>query len=134
MNSLEISRFLADDQGFNGILAMDELYKIQHVGCYIINFDNKSEAGSHWISIAISNDCPDLLYFDSYGIAPNSKITAVAKKFGKRVTYSDDQLQSLRATTCGMFAIYFCEWMCSNNISIQSFKQFINLFYPPCGV
>jgi hypothetical protein len=50
----------------------DELpQKVNKVECGIINLENSSEEGSHWVAYYKNND--KKYYFDSYGNAPPPK-------------------------------------------------------------
>ena len=50
---------------FNGVFSRNSLPRIQD-GAYVINLDDKSNKGTHWVSSFIDKDLA--VYFDSFGI------------------------------------------------------------------
>ena len=56
---------------FNGVYSRDNLPKIKD-GAYIINFDECSDIGTHWVALWVSQASPkdvnnNVTYFDSFG-------------------------------------------------------------------
>ena len=49
---------------FNGVYFKDNLPKIKD-GAYVINRDEYSDIGTHWVALCINND---VTYFDSFGV------------------------------------------------------------------
>ena len=50
---------------FNGVYSRDNLQKIKD-GAYVINLDDYSDIGTHWVDLYVSNI--DVTYFDSFGV------------------------------------------------------------------
>ena len=50
---------------FNGAYSRDNLPKIKD-GAYIINLDEYSDIGIHWVSLNVHNN--NVTYFDSFGV------------------------------------------------------------------
>ena len=50
---------------FNGVYSRDNLPKIRE-GAYVINLDEYSDIGTHWIALYASNN--SATYFDSFGV------------------------------------------------------------------
>ena len=50
---------------FNGVYSRDNLPKIKD-GAYVINLDEYSDIGTHWIALYVLNN--DVTYFDSFEI------------------------------------------------------------------
>ena len=50
---------------FNDIYSRDNLQKIKD-GAYIINLDDCSDIGTHWVALYVQNN--DVTYFDSFGV------------------------------------------------------------------
>ena len=51
---------------FNGVYSSDNLPKIKD-GAYVINLDEYSDIGTHWITLYILNN-DVTTYFDSFGV------------------------------------------------------------------
>ena len=56
---------------FNGVYSRDNLPERSSTeikdGAYIINLDEYSDIGTHWVALYISED-NDVTYFDSFGV------------------------------------------------------------------
>ena len=50
---------------FNGVYSRDNLSKIKD-GAYVINLDEYSHIGTHWIALWVNNN--NVTYFDSFGV------------------------------------------------------------------
>ena len=51
---------------FNGVYSRDNLPNKTKDGAYVINLDEYSDIGTHWIALYVKNN--DITYFDSFGI------------------------------------------------------------------
>ena len=51
---------------FNGVYSRDNLQKIKD-GAYIINLDEYSDIGTHWVSLWVNNS-NNVTYFYSFGV------------------------------------------------------------------
>ena len=55
---------------FNGVYSRDNLPKIKD-GTYVINLDEYSDIGSHWVALYLQNN--NVTYLDSFGVEHISK-------------------------------------------------------------
>ena len=62
--NFEIQKY-QNEPRFNGFFLRDNLPKIKD-GAYIINLDEYSDIGTHWVALYVNNN--DLTYFDSFGV------------------------------------------------------------------
>ena len=63
---------------FNGVYSRDNLPNKIKYGAYVINLDEYSDIGTHWIALYVKNN--DITYFDSFGVEHIPKeITAFIK-------------------------------------------------------
>ena len=65
LTNFEIKKYYQNELRFNGVYSRDNLPKIKD-GAYIINLDEYSDIGTHWVAFYVHND--DITYFDSFGI------------------------------------------------------------------
>ena len=56
---------LSNQPKFNGVYFRDNLNKIKD-GAYIINLDEYSDFGTHWVALYVNNN--DVTYFVSFGV------------------------------------------------------------------
>ena len=64
LTNFEIQKYFSEPR-FNGVYWKDNLLKITD-GAYIINLDEYSDYGTHWVSLYVNNN--DVTYFDSFGV------------------------------------------------------------------
>ena len=60
----DAQRSSKNETKFNGVYSRDNLPKIKD-GAYVINLDEYSDIGTHWIALHVLNN---VIYFDSFGV------------------------------------------------------------------
>ena len=66
LTNFEIRKYYENEPRFNGFYSRDNLpYKIKD-GAYIINLDQNSDIGTHWVTLYLNNN--DVTYFDNFGV------------------------------------------------------------------
>ena len=70
LTNFEIQRYYQNKPRFNGVYSRDNLSRIKD-GAYIINIDEYSDIGTHWIAWYVQNN--DVTYFNSFGVEHISK-------------------------------------------------------------
>ena len=65
LTNFEVQKYYQNDPRFNGVYSRDNLPKIKD-GAYVINLDEYSNIGTHWVALYIHNN--DVTYFDSFGV------------------------------------------------------------------
>ena len=112
----------------NGVYSKDNLPKTKFHnkikdGAYVINPDEHSDIGTHWIALYILNN--KVSYFDSFGV---EHITKEIKEFIKRSTIVTNifRIQSYDSIMCEYFCTGFIDFMLKG----KSLKDFTNLFSP----
>ena len=109
---------------FSGVFSRDNLPKIKD-GAYVINFDEYSDIGTHWIALYVQNNNNNVIYFDSFGI---KHIPKKIKAFinNKNITTNVLRIQAYDSIMCGYFCIGFIEFMFAGKTLIE----YTNLFSP----
>ena len=64
LTNFEIQKYYQNKPKFNVAYSRDNLPKIKY-GAYVINVDEYSDIGTHWITLYMLNN---ILYFDSFGV------------------------------------------------------------------
>ena len=74
LTNFEIQKYYKNEPRFNGVYSRDNLPKIKD-GAYIINLDEYSDIGTHWVALYMQNDNNNsnnnnnsVIYFDSFGV------------------------------------------------------------------
>ena len=65
LTNFEIQKYYQNEARFNGVYSRDNFEKIKD-GAYLINFDEYSDIGTHWVALYVQNN--DVTYFDSLGV------------------------------------------------------------------
>ena len=70
LTNFEMQKYYQNDFKFNGVQSRDNLSECGSPeikdGAYIINLDEYSDTGTHWIALYMRNN--NITYFDSFGI------------------------------------------------------------------
>ena len=57
LTNFEIQKYFQNEPRFNGTFSRDNLQKIKD-GAYIINLDEYSDIGTHWVALHVNNNYP----------------------------------------------------------------------------
>ena len=66
LTNFEIIKYYENEPRFNGVYSTDNLPNKRKDGAYVINLDEYSDIGTHWIALYVKNN--DITYFDSFGV------------------------------------------------------------------
>ena len=114
---------------FNGVYSRDNLPKIK-VGSYVINLDEHSDIGTHWVALYVDGNNNDITYFDSFGVEHIPKeikrfinifIFLYFLYFYIFIYFFNIYLSSLM---CGYFCIGLIDFMLAG----KTLTEFTNLF------
>lgn len=122
MNSLELAN-LCTFKCFLGVFASDQLpTDVPRPSCMIVNTDDSSKSGKHWISIFINKEGYGD-FFCSYGRKPLKVFVDFLDKNCFDWNYNSKRIQG-DGTTCGQYAVFFL-FCRSKGASLQ---KFLSLF------
>ena len=65
LSNFEIQKCYENNSRFNGVYSRDNLSNKISDGAYVINLDQYSDIGTHWIALYVKNN---ITYFDSFGV------------------------------------------------------------------
>ena len=66
LTNFEIQAYYQNGSRFNGVYSRDNLPDKIKDGAYIINRDEYSDIGTHWIALYVDNKT--VTYFDNFGV------------------------------------------------------------------
>ena len=120
LTHFDIQKYYQNEPIFNGAYSRDNLPRIKD-GAYVINLDEYSDIGTHWVALYIINN--DVAYFDSFGV---EHIPKEIKTFinSKNIKANIFRTQVYDSKMCGYFCIAFTDFMFSGKI----LTEFTNLF------
>ena len=118
----EIQKYYQNKPRFNGVYSRDHLQKIKD-GKYIINLDEYSDIGTHWIDLFVLNT--NVTYFHSFGVDHTPK---KIKNFigGKKIKTNIFIIQAYDLIICGSLCIGFINFILEG----KSLTNITNLFSP----
>ena len=70
LTNFETQKYYQNEPIFNGVCSRDNLPKIKD-GAYVINLDEYSDIGTHWVALHMYNN--NVTYFDSFSVEHNPK-------------------------------------------------------------
>ena len=65
LTNFEIQKYYKNEPRFNGVFSRNNLPKKIKDGTYIINLDEYTDVGAHWIALFCKKN--NIIYFDSFG-------------------------------------------------------------------
>ena len=66
LTNFEIIKYYENEWRFNVVYSRDNLPNKIKDRAYVINLDEYSDIGTHWIALYVKNN--DITYFDSFGV------------------------------------------------------------------
>ena len=100
--NFEIQAYYQNELRFNGVYSRDNLSDKIKDGAYVINLDEYSDIGIHWIALYVNNK--SVKYFDSFGVEHVSK---EIKKFinNKNIIANIFRIQVYDSVMCRYFLL-----------------------------
>ena len=123
LTNFEIQKYYENESRFNGVYSRDNLPNEIKDGAYVINLDEYSDIGTHWITLHVKNN--DITYFDSFGVEhiPKEIIKFIENRNIKTNIF---RIQAYDSIMCGYFCIGFIDFMFKG----KTLTEYTNLFSP----
>ena len=123
LTNFEMQNYYQNEPIFNGVYSRDNLNEKIKDGAYIINLNEYSDIGTHWIALYAYSD--DVTYFDSFGV---EHIPKEIKKFisNKNIKTNIFRIQAYDSIMCRHFCIGFINFMLKG----KTLTDFTSLFSP----
>ena len=106
LTNFEIQKQYENKPRFNGVYSRNNLPKIKD-GAYVINLDEYSDIGTHWVALYIHNIF--VTYFDSFGVEHIPKEIKAFINRSLSVTTNIFRMQAYDSM-CGYFCIGFIDF------------------------
>ena len=123
LTNFEIQAYYQNEPRFIGVYSRDNLPAKIKDGAYVINLDEYSDIGTHWIALYVNNKT--VTYFYSFGI---EHMPRKVKKFigNKNIVTNIYRIQNYDSVMCGYFYTGFIDYMFKG----KSLTDYTNLFSP----
>ena len=116
-------KYYENGSRFNGVYSRDNLPNKINGEAYVINLDEYSHIGAHWIALYVKSN--NITYFDSFGVEYIPKeIKAFIKN--RNIKTNIFRIQAYDSIMCGYFCIGFINFMLKG----KSLTEYTNLFLP----
>ena len=123
LTNFKIIKYYENESRFNGVYSRDNLPNKIKDGAYVINLDEYSDIGTHWVALWVNNN--NVTYFDSFGV---EHIPKEIKTFIKNRNIKTNifRIQAYDSIMCGYFCIGFIDFMLAG----KTLTEYTNLFSP----
>ena len=116
-------KYYENESRFNGVYSKDNLPNKIKDGADVINLDEHSDIGTHWIAFYVKNN--DITYFDSFGVE-HIPIKIIKFIENKNIKTNVFRIQAYDSIMCGYFCIAFIDFMFKG----KTLTEYTNLFSP----
>ena len=131
LTNFEREKYYKKEPRFNGVYSRDILPKIKD-GAYIINLDDCSDIGTHWVALWVNNN--NVTYFYSFGVEHIPKeIKAFINNDNNNNNNNNNNIITnifnilpCDSMMCGYFCIGFIDFMLAG----KKVTDCTNLFFP----
>ena len=122
LTNFELRKHYENESRFNGVYSRDNLPNKIKDGAHVINLDEYSDIGTHWIAMYVKNN--DITYFNSFGVEhiPKEIIKIIGRK---NVIANICRIQAYDSIMCRYFCIRFINFMLAG----KKFTGNTNLFF-----
>ena len=127
LTNFKVQKYYQNEPRFNGVYSRDNLPNKIKEGAYVINLDEYSDIGTHWIALYVN--AKTITCFYSFGVEHIPKeIKAFFKRSADKFTIVTNifRMQANDSVMCGYFCIGFIDFMLKD----KSLTSFMNLFSP----
>ena len=128
LTNFEIQKYYQNEPKFNGVYSRDNLPDKIKDGAYVINLDEYSDIGTHWVALYVLNN---VTYFDSFGVEhiPKEIKTFINRpsssaSHNKNIKTNIFRIQAYDSIMGGYFCIGFIKFMLAG----KTLTDFTNLF------
>ena len=97
-------KFYEHKSRFNSVYSRDNLPNKKRDGAYVINLDEYSDIGTHWVALYVKNN--DITYFDSFRVEhiPKEIIKFINRlSQNKNIMTNIFRIQTYDSIMCGYF-------------------------------
>ena len=109
MSNFDLEKWVDDSEikYFRSIYSRDRLPdQIKKKECGIINLDSIEGQGTHWVCYR-NIDKLMVEYFDPFGLIMPHEISHYLSKSGKKIVFSQDEIQNRDTVLCGYWCLYY---------------------------
>ena len=129
---MEIQKYYKNEPRFNDVYSRDNLPKIKD-GAYLMNLDEYSDIGTHYVALYVRHSNKNVTYFDSFGVGhiPKEIKTSINRPLSsasqnKNIKANIFKIPAYDSIMFGYFCIGFIDFMLAG----KTLTEYTNLFSP----
>lgn len=112
-------------KGFKGCLPKDLFKgKIKKLESAVVNMDDSTGPGTHFVAYYNNPKSEYVNYFDSYAVQPPEQIKRYLLTSGKKIAWNTSQYQPIGSVLCGYYCIYVLKELAKG----KSFYDVLSIF------
>ena len=92
---------------FRSVISRDQITLIAKPGYYIVNLNDSTQPGSHWVALRVRAPPNPMEYFDSFGLNAPHEVVELSETLRVNYLYNRTQYQDLNSVLCGYWCLYF---------------------------
>ena len=113
LTNFDIQKYYKNEPRFDGVYSRENLAKIKN-GAQIINLDEYSDIGTHWVALYVQNN-NNVIYFDYFGVEHIPKEIRAFINYNnndnnKNIKTNIFRIQEYDSIMCGYFCIGFIDF------------------------
>ena len=130
LTNFEIIKYYENESRFNGVYSRDNLPNKIKDGAYVINLDEYSDIGTHWIALYLKIN--DVTYFDSFGVEhiPKEIKASINRPSSSALQNRNIKTKIFRIQAYDLMCGYLCIGFISFMFKGKSLAEYTNLFSP----
>ena len=117
LTNFEIQKYYQNQPRFNSVYSRDNLPKIKD-GAYVINLDEHSDIGTHWVALYVHNN--NVTYFDFFSVEHIPKEIKAFVDHVVSITTKIFRIQTYDLIMCGYVCIGFIDFMLAGKYASKS--------------
>ena len=123
LSNWEIDSYFSGRPEYGGTYSKDTLPEKMANKFYIINLDDSTGGGTHWV---LAMGLKRTIYFDAFGAPPPVNALRFMKTLKKPMYYSTLQLQDIKSSLCGYYCIYIIDQITNSRNFLDIVAQDFN--------
>lgn len=107
LSNLDLETRMRRLPGWRGVFSRDTVPRLDGPEGFslILNLQRSDEPGSHWVAVYHEPRGRYVEYFDSFGAPPPEEVVRAKRR--RPLLWSSSQLQDVRSSSCGWYAMDF---------------------------
>lgn len=111
-------------------ISKDQLARLSPTSSYVLNMQDSSQGGSHWVALYVQNFTKRACYFDPFGLSAPVEVIYWCRKHALFLAVNTMQVQDIPQVCCGWYCLAFIHFMTQDpraNVRVL-LNEFLSMF------